>query len=212
MSEAEALVLDRSLRMSRAGDRAGTRLAAGGDGAALRLQAGGAGAAVRSQRELGVAAAGAGGAAAGSDPAAGARRQDRRAGGDEVSGAGGARQRRRIASAWRRLSPSITATTRQAGQLYAAWRKASGVVRQRILAEPELFFKTQRQTDSQPLPTLENAIWRWSSPSAAPTAAGRAGAGIDRPANGAVAAARSNAPTELLHELAERIEEQHRPC
>jgi ParB family chromosome partitioning protein len=35
--------------------------------------------------------------------------------------------------------------TRQAGQLYAAWREASGVVRERILAQPELFLKTQRQ-------------------------------------------------------------------
>ncbi len=35
--------------------------------------------------------------------------------------------------------------TREAGQLYAAWRDASRVARQRILAEPELFFKTQRQ-------------------------------------------------------------------
>lgn len=35
--------------------------------------------------------------------------------------------------------------TRQAGQLYAAWREGSRVVRERILAEPELFLKTQRQ-------------------------------------------------------------------
>jgi ParB family chromosome partitioning protein len=35
--------------------------------------------------------------------------------------------------------------TRQAGQLYAAWRDGSHVVRERILAEPELFLKTQRQ-------------------------------------------------------------------
>jgi ParB family transcriptional regulator, chromosome partitioning protein len=35
--------------------------------------------------------------------------------------------------------------TREAGQLYAAWRKGSPVVRKRILAEPELFFKAQRQ-------------------------------------------------------------------
>ena len=35
--------------------------------------------------------------------------------------------------------------TRQAGQLYAAWRKGTRVVRERILAEPELFLKTQRQ-------------------------------------------------------------------
>ena len=35
--------------------------------------------------------------------------------------------------------------TRQAGQLYTAWRKATRVARERILAEPELFLKTQRQ-------------------------------------------------------------------
>jgi len=35
--------------------------------------------------------------------------------------------------------------TRQAGQLYTAWRKATGAVRERILAQPELFLKTQRQ-------------------------------------------------------------------
>jgi ParB family chromosome partitioning protein len=33
---------------------------------------------------------------------------------------------------------------RQAGQLYTAWRKGSRVVRERILSEPELFLKTQR--------------------------------------------------------------------
>jgi ParB/RepB/Spo0J family partition protein len=32
---------------------------------------------------------------------------------------------------------------RQAGQLYATWRKASPVIRKRILDHPELFFKTQ---------------------------------------------------------------------
>ena len=39
--------------------------------------------------------------------------------------------------------------TRQAGQLYAAWRKGSLAVRQRILGDPELFFKTQRQTQEK---------------------------------------------------------------
>jgi len=34
---------------------------------------------------------------------------------------------------------------RQARQLYAAWRQGSRTVRARILAEPELFWKTQRQ-------------------------------------------------------------------
>jgi ParB/RepB/Spo0J family partition protein len=35
--------------------------------------------------------------------------------------------------------------TRQAGQLYAAWRGGSPVIRQRLLDEPALFFKAQRQ-------------------------------------------------------------------
>jgi ParB/RepB/Spo0J family partition protein len=35
--------------------------------------------------------------------------------------------------------------TREAGQLYAAWRKGGRAIRKRILGEPELFFKTQRQ-------------------------------------------------------------------
>jgi ParB family transcriptional regulator, chromosome partitioning protein len=36
--------------------------------------------------------------------------------------------------------------TRQAGQLYTAWRKGTRAVRERILTEPELFLKTQRQS------------------------------------------------------------------
>jgi ParB family transcriptional regulator, chromosome partitioning protein len=36
-------------------------------------------------------------------------------------------------------------TIREAGQLYTAWSKATRAVRERILAEPELFLKTQRQ-------------------------------------------------------------------
>jgi ParB family chromosome partitioning protein len=35
--------------------------------------------------------------------------------------------------------------TRDAGLLYGAWRKGSPAIRKRILAEPELFFKAQRQ-------------------------------------------------------------------
>jgi ParB family chromosome partitioning protein len=38
--------------------------------------------------------------------------------------------------------------TRQAGQLYAAWRKGTRLVRERILAEPELFLKTQTQASA----------------------------------------------------------------
>jgi len=39
--------------------------------------------------------------------------------------------------------------TREAGQLYAAWRNGSPAVRQRILDDPELFFKTQRQAQEK---------------------------------------------------------------
>jgi ParB/RepB/Spo0J family partition protein len=39
--------------------------------------------------------------------------------------------------------------TREAGQLYAAWRKGSPAIRQRILDDPELFFKAQRQAREQ---------------------------------------------------------------
>jgi len=37
--------------------------------------------------------------------------------------------------------------TRQAGRLYAAWRGGSPVIRQRLLDEPTLFFKAQRQVE-----------------------------------------------------------------
>jgi ParB/RepB/Spo0J family partition protein len=39
--------------------------------------------------------------------------------------------------------------TREAGQLYTAWREGSSVVRERVLAEPELFLKTQRQVPAR---------------------------------------------------------------
>lgn len=43
-------------------------------------------------------------------------------------------------------------TTRQAGQIYAAWRDAAPGVRQRILEEPHLFLKAQEQTGSSTAP------------------------------------------------------------
>jgi ParB family chromosome partitioning protein len=39
--------------------------------------------------------------------------------------------------------------TREAGQLYGAWRRGSPAIRQRILDDPELFFKTQRQAQEK---------------------------------------------------------------
>jgi ParB family chromosome partitioning protein len=49
--------------------------------------------------------------------------------------------------------------TRAAGQLYAAWRQGPRAIRQRLLAEPELFFKTQRQ-EAKPSPTAAAALAR----------------------------------------------------
>jgi ParB/RepB/Spo0J family partition protein len=40
--------------------------------------------------------------------------------------------------------------TREAGQLYAAWRRGSAAIRKRILDDPALFFKTQRQEKLPP--------------------------------------------------------------
>src|ERR1700683_959761 len=39
--------------------------------------------------------------------------------------------------------------SREAGQLYGAWRQGSPAVRRRILDDPELFFKTQRQAQEK---------------------------------------------------------------
>jgi ParB family chromosome partitioning protein len=49
--------------------------------------------------------------------------------------------------------------TRAASQLYAAWRQGSRAIRQRLLAEPELFFKTQRP-EGKPSPTAAAALLR----------------------------------------------------
>lgn len=46
--------------------------------------------------------------------------------------------------------------TRQAGQLYAAWRESSPSIRKRILDQPELFFKAQREREPKPsAPAIE---------------------------------------------------------
>src|SRR5438876_9280788 len=49
-------------------------------------------------------------------------------------------------------------TSRQAGQLYAAWRDASPGIRQRILEEPELFLKAQQQVEPQPPPLADELL------------------------------------------------------
>jgi len=48
--------------------------------------------------------------------------------------------------------------SRAAQQLYTAWRKGTRTVRQRILAEPELFLKTQRQSAPTATPAAEQVV------------------------------------------------------
>jgi ParB/RepB/Spo0J family partition protein len=47
---------------------------------------------------------------------------------------------------------------REAGFLYAAWRQGSRAVRQRLLEAPELFFKTQRQQSKPPHTELQRDL------------------------------------------------------
>ena len=82
---------------------------------------------------------------------------------------------------------------RQAAQLYTAWREGSRVVRARILTEPELFLKTQRQPQTAKAAAAEQverdlemalAILRRAGPQAQRSFAGdecrTAGAGATR--------------------------------
>ncbi len=45
--------------------------------------------------------------------------------------------------------------TRQASQVYAAWRDGGAVIRQRVLEQPELFLKARRQADPPPATPAE---------------------------------------------------------
>jgi len=49
-------------------------------------------------------------------------------------------------------------SSRQAGELYAAWRDASASIRQRILDSPELFMKAHQQVSPQPSSPAEELL------------------------------------------------------
>jgi hypothetical protein len=49
-------------------------------------------------------------------------------------------------------------TSRQAGQLYAAWREASPQIRQRLLEQPQLFLKVQRETEPAAASPLQELL------------------------------------------------------
>jgi ParB/RepB/Spo0J family partition protein len=90
-----------------------------------------------------------------------------------------------------------TWTTRQAGELYQAWRQANGVVRERILTEPKLFRKAQA-----PPRTLDKELNQITA------IAQRALAQLESPPSNRAAIRRKiERATELLQELQQRIEE-----
>lgn len=88
-------------------------------------------------------------------------------------------------------------TTRQAGEFYQAWRRASGAVRERILSAPKLFRKTQEPTHTldkelnQITAIAQRALQQLESP----------------PANRSAAQRKIQRAIELLTELQQRIEE-----
>jgi ParB family transcriptional regulator, chromosome partitioning protein len=89
-------------------------------------------------------------------------------------------------------------TLRQAGELYQAWRKASTVVRERLVAEPQLFLKAQ----PPPATTLGKELAQIIA------IAQRALARVEAsPPDSAPLRRQIQRATELLTELAQRIEE-----
>lgn len=88
-------------------------------------------------------------------------------------------------------------TTRQAGEFYQAWRRGNHMVRERLLEAPQLFSKTQQQPDtldrqlSQIAAIAQRALEHLASP----------------PPNRATAQRKIQRAIELLTELQQRIEE-----
>ena len=89
--------------------------------------------------------------------------------------------------------------TRQAGQLYTAWREGSRHVRERILASPELFLKTQRQPQT-PAATEAAALARDLEMAAA----------IVQRANRRLNVALTEMNGELVQQAQQRIEQTRR--
>jgi ParB/RepB/Spo0J family partition protein len=89
-------------------------------------------------------------------------------------------------------------TTRQAGEFYQAWRRGNGIVRERLLAAPKLFRKTQEPSSAldkelnQITAIAQRALEHLESP----------------PPNRAGAQRKIQRAIELLTELQQRIEEE----
>lgn len=92
-------------------------------------------------------------------------------------------------------------TTRQAAAFYNAWRGAKGLARERILAQPGLFLKTQQQPP--PAPTLESELNKIIA------IAQRALQQLESPAgNSQAIRLKLRQATTLLNQLAAQVEEQ----
>jgi ParB family transcriptional regulator, chromosome partitioning protein len=106
--------------------------------------------------------------------------------------------------------------TRQAGQLYAAWRDGSPMVRQRLLDQPELFFKTQPPAELNASPAGAAALVRDLEMAAALLSrarrrlAGGGAAEMDHPQRQAVRRQIEHL-RQQLNRLAERIPEEEEP-
>jgi len=103
-------------------------------------------------------------------------------------------------------------SSRQAGELYAAWRDASPSIRQRILDSPELFLKAQQQIEPQPSSVAEELLRDLTMVLAITNRAGRR---LARAAPLMGNAEFENAQRKIecavrdLTHLAERIEKEH---
>lgn len=89
-------------------------------------------------------------------------------------------------------------TTRQAGEFYQAWRRGNHMVRERLLQAPKLFGKTQPQQAG----TLDQQLSQIAA------IAQRALEHLESPPNRAAAQRKIQRAIELLTELQQRIEEQ----
>jgi len=102
---------------------------------------------------------------------------------------------------------------RQAGQLYAAWRDGSSLTRQRLLDQPELFFKTQPPAEPPASPTGSAGLRRDLEMAAALFSrarrrlAGGGAADMDHPQRQAVRRQIEHL-RQQLNRLAERIPEE----
>ena len=106
--------------------------------------------------------------------------------------------------------------TRQAGQLYAAWRDASPLTRQRLLDQPELFFKTQPPAEPPASPAGAAALERDLDMATAILSRARrrlAGVGAAEMDSHQRQAARGQIEhlRQQLNRLAERIPEEEEP-